>query len=115
MAVTTICRKLSVVRCHQGALTAPPFPVTRAHHADRMAFYNQRLQSYLALEADFHFMHSAFEHQAQPDFFAVSSVWKNPQYHGNTPGWCQNRMMFIEPLLVNRLPAFSTQEQAAHG
>lgn len=111
LAVTAICRKLSVVRCHHAALLAPPFPATRARHADRMAFYNEHLQQYLALENRLLRYGSAFEHQAQPDFYAAAGTWNAAQYHGNTPGWQQNRTMFIEPMLVNQLPAFSTQEQ----
>lgn len=106
-ATTEVCRKLSVVRCFSASVLDPPLLATRANHEKRMAFYHELLALYQSL-VQLCPLGTAFEHQAQPDWKEPIAAddptlyWQHPQYHGNLRGWQQNRMMFVEPKLVNR-------------
>lgn len=115
LAVTMLCRMLSVARCFNAAMVHPPFPMQRSYHAQRMEFYANEIDVYKRLLSDLPAYGSAFEHQATPDFRTpISEVWATPQHHGNLPGWEQHRMMFIEAPLMIEKPTV-TQEQHTHG
>lgn len=105
IAVTMICRMLSVARCAAVANCPPPFPLERAYHDRRMAFYANELDAYRALLPHLPQYGSAFEHQASPDTALEGAGYAAPQHHGNLPGWEQYRMMFIEAPLVIEEPA----------